>query len=182
MRLSDVVQIVSVIAVATALIFNYRQARETGRQANETARQVQVSTSILKHDAGRQLTDYETEMLISYLTPHPTLLEWFLRTRGLSVGTHDENLRQLFIFIRTDVHAFAFRGHRSGQLDDQAWTAWLNVITLDFATPEFRALWPVVCDQYPSEFSHFVEAVLDRRDTDERNAAVDVPEPRSGLS
>ncbi|WP_328475121.1 hypothetical protein OHA21_17575 [Actinoplanes sp. NBC_00393] len=162
MKLSDVLQIISVLAVAVALMFNYRQARETGRQASEAARQVQVSTSILKRDVDRQLEHYSTEMLASFLTPDPKLLEWFLATRGISAGTHEENVRRLFLFVRTDVHAFAYGSHRSDQLAEESWTAWLKVIQLDFATPEFQALWPAIRDQYTADFAAFVDAVLAR--------------------
>ena len=164
MKLSDVLQVISVLAVAVALMFNYRQARETGRQANEAARQVQVSTSLLERDVDRQLDHHSTELLASFLTPNPRLLEWFLATRGIRTGTHDENLRQLFLFVRTDVHSFAFDSHRSAHLDDDSWTAWRNVIRLDFATPEFRELWPTIRDQYTADFVTFVDAELDRPD------------------
>jgi hypothetical protein len=43
-----------------ALVLNYKQTRETGRQAGEASKQVQFSTAIIRQEAYRQLTRYGT--------------------------------------------------------------------------------------------------------------------------
>ncbi|MBG0562970.1 hypothetical protein [Actinoplanes aureus] len=160
MDLSDALQTFSLAAVAVALLLNYRQARATGMQAAETAKQVQISSSLLKQEVARNLDHYATEFNVPFLVSDERLLAWFLGTRGIPIGSHTENLRSLFLFNRIDVHASTYAGYRSRLLEEDVWNGWRRVVELDVATPEFQVLWPHVRDQYSSQVVELIETVL----------------------
>ncbi|GLW31522.1 hypothetical protein Areg01_44620 [Actinoplanes regularis] len=163
-KLADVLQVISLIAVAVALFLNYRQARETARQAREAARQVELSTAALRQDSYRQLVTHGTSANQTLLAGNPGLLGWFLASRGVPTGTHEENLRHMFVFWRMDSHEEIFRSHAAGQLPGDAWQAWRNVIEADAALPEFGTVWSRVRPQYTRDFADFVDTLLPRRD------------------
>jgi hypothetical protein len=154
-------QIVSVLSVAVALFLNYRQARETARQAREATRQVELTAAALQQDSYRQLVTHGTSLHETLLAGNPELLDWFLATRGVPTGTHQENLRHMFMFWRMDSHEEIFRSHAAGQLPGDAWAAWRKVIEADAATAEFRTVWAEVRPQYTPDFGRFVDTVLD---------------------
>ncbi|MGC9671243.1 hypothetical protein ACNTMW_32450 [Planosporangium sp. 12N6] len=164
MKLADVLQIVSLGAVATALFLNYWQARETGRQASEASKQVQLSSSILQQESYRQLTTYGANFNTVLFGANKDLLDWFLSSRGIPVGSHDENLRHMFMYVRMDVHEAIFTSHQSGHLAENAWGAWKNVIETDVATTEFRTVWRAVESHYIDEFAAFVTALIHEED------------------
>jgi uncharacterized protein YjbI with pentapeptide repeats len=163
-KLSDVLQIVSLIAVVVALLLNYRQARETGRQAQETARQVQISNLALKHDSYRQSITNNTSFKNAIFLQHPPMLEWYLSSRSIPPGTYDDNLKLIYLFRQFDVHESVFMAHHADALPPEAWVAWVEVIKTDVEIPEFDTVWIKVRHSYVVEYVAFVESLRQARD------------------
>lgn len=162
MRLSDLLQVVSLAAVVVALLFNYNQTREAANQAKEASRQVILSTSALKRAAYQELTGYGASFNSVLFDSGPDLLSWFLSSRGVPASSqrHEENLRQMFMFVRMDVHESVFMSHMDQLLADDVWDGWKNVIGADVATPEFRTVWTVVEKFYAARFAAFVNSLI----------------------
>jgi hypothetical protein len=168
-KLADSLQVLGLVAITIALFLNYKQARETGRQANEASKQVDLSTSIVNQEAYRQLTAYGANFNAMLFNASEDLLAWYLSSRNIPVGSHDANLRHLFIFVRMDVHEAVYLSHTSERLDKSAWSAWTKVIEADAATSEFRAVWQAVRHQYMSEFAAFVAILIEKQDATARS-------------
>jgi hypothetical protein len=169
LKLADWLQTISLGAVVVALLLNYRQARETANQATEASRQVAISISAMRQDAYREVTNYGANFNSILFQSGDDLLSWFLSSRGLRTSSHEYNLRLMFVFIRMDVHESLFLSSQSSLLDEEAWTAWKNVVEADVSTTEFRTVWRVVANQYVASFGEFVNSVIQRQD-----AATDV--------
>jgi hypothetical protein len=161
-RLSDLLQVVSLAAVVVALLFNYSQTREAANQAKEASRQVILSTSALKRGAYQELTGYGANFNIVLFNSGPDLLSWFLASRGIpaSPQSHEENLRHMFMFVRMDVHESVFMSRTEQLLEDDVWEGWKNVIEADVATPEFRTVWTVAERFYAVRFAAFVNSLI----------------------
>lgn len=164
MKLSDTLQIISLLAVVIALLLNYRQARETGRQAQETARQVQISNLALRHESYRQTFTNNGSVKDAILLQNPALLEWYLTTRSIPPGSHDDNLRMLYIYRQLDVHESAFMACTADALPSGAWTAWLEVIRTDIAIAEFESVWLCRRSSYVAEFAALIDGLRQDRD------------------
>ena len=164
MKLADWLQVVSLAAVVVALLLNYRQARETARQAKEASKQVAISVSMSKQEAYRQLTNYGANFNAILFQSGDDLLSWFLSSRGIPVGSHEQNLRSMYMFVRMDVHESVYLSHQDSFLDDNAWGAWRRVVEADVSTPEFRAVWQAVAEHYVAAFGVFVDTMIREQD------------------
>ena len=160
MRLSDLLQVVSLAAVVVALLFNYGQTREAANQAKEASRQVIVSTSALKRGAYQELTGYAATFNSVLFNSGPDLLAWFLSSRGIPTSSHEQNLRHMYIFVRMDVHESVFMSRMEQLLEDDVWVGWKKVIEADAATPEFRTVWSVAEKFYAVRFATFVNTLI----------------------
>jgi hypothetical protein len=164
LKFADWLQTISLIAVVVALLLNYRQARETAKQATEASKQVAISVSVMRQDAYREVTNYGANFNSILFQSGDDLLSWFLSSRGVRTGSHEYNLRAMFMFVRMDVHESLFLSNQGTLLDEDAWNAWKNVIEADASTPEFRAVWQVVANHYVASFGDFVNSVIRTQD------------------
>jgi hypothetical protein len=160
LKLADWLQIISLLAVVVALLLNYRQARETAKQATEASKQVTVSTTMMRQDAYRQMTNYGANFNAILFQSGEDLLQWFLASRGIPTGTHEQNLRHMFMFVRMDVHESVYLSHKEDFLEDSAWEAWRQVLLADAATVEFRAVWRAACLHYVGDFRSYVDSIV----------------------
>ena len=130
--------------------------RYVARQTRETARQAAVATTALKQAAYQSMLAGQTEYRALYINT-PSMMEWYLRSRGYDVGSEENNKRTLFALVRLNTHESTFLGHAGGLLDDDIWGGWRNVIRTDFAIPEFRSVWPRAKLFYAPSFVAFVD-------------------------
>jgi hypothetical protein len=164
LKFADWLQTISLGAVVVALLLNYRQARGTAKQAAEASKQVALSMSMMRQDAYRDVTNYGANFNTILFQSGEDLLSWFLSSRGIRAGSHEDNLRFMFMFVRMDVHESVFLSYQGSLLEPDAWNAWKQVVEADVSTPEFRSVWRVVANHYIASFQEFVGSVIREQD------------------
>ena len=177
----DLLQTISLAAVAITLALSAIQNRHVAKQTWETVRQNTLAHSALSRSAHQGLVDQGTHYLGVLLTSEqPELLAWFLTSRGIPPSTSEINRRYLFLYLRMDVHETTYLAHQDGALPEGVWEGWRQVIALDGATAEFGVLWPIVRSAYSAPFVSFVDELVastkDGRSVELVRAAVDVEE------
>jgi hypothetical protein len=175
---SDWVQLASMAAVLVALLLNFRQNREISRQTAAAFQQASVAAGAVKQASLHSLVGFSADFR-AFTEAGPDLLAWFLESRRIPVGTHEKNLRYMFIFTRIDIHEAIFTAYAAGQLDAEVWQGWCSTMDADVAIAEFRTLWPVVHTMYSSTFQEFVDAMIAEQDTSTGLAAAPNERPIS---
>jgi len=175
----DLLQTISLAAVAITLALSAIQNRHLAKQTRETVRHNTLAHSALSRTAHQGLVDQGTNYLGVLLTSdQPELLAWFLQTRGIPSSTSEINRRYLFLYLRMDVHEATYLARLDEALAGDVWAGWLQVIFLDSSTPEFDVLWPIVRSGYSARFVSFVDELVastkDGRSGELVRAAVDV--------
>ena len=112
-----------------------------------------------------------TALRATLLPGNPELLQWHLVTRGYPPGTHQQNLRRLYIMAKLDVHELNFVSYSGGLLAEDIWLGWRNVMTADFADPEFQESWAAAKHLYAPTFVTFVDRYLVPGEWDEPGVA-----------
>jgi hypothetical protein len=163
MGVSDWVQLVSVGAVVVTLLLNVRQNREVIRQTGVATKQALAAAAAAKQASVQNLTNFSADFR-GFIEAGPELLAWFLASRGIAVGTHQQNLLYMFLFSRMDLHEATFQSYFTQQLDADFWNGWSNTISTDVATAEFRVVWSAVQNQFSSAFATFVNAIIAEQD------------------
>lgn len=153
----DWLQLVSLVIVATALMLNVLQIRHLARQTEETSRQASAATTALRQAAYQSILAGQTNIVSLYLHS-PSMIEWHLASRGYPVGSEEENWRSISTLIRLNSHESTYLAYAAGLLDEDIWSGWVNVMTTDFAVPEFVTLWPLAKRFYARSFATFVDA------------------------
>jgi hypothetical protein len=157
---ADLIQAISVVAVAVSVVLLALQNRSVARQTREAAKQTALATASLGNAAHQALVGRASDALTFLITDEPDLLRWFLRSRGIPDASADENKRRMFIFARIDVHEANFVAYLEGLLSEELWTGWRKVIEADAATPEFVTVWKAVHPFYSARFRELIRGVL----------------------
>jgi hypothetical protein len=186
LKTEDWLQLASLVTVMVALVFSYKQTRDLSQQSTETAKQAAASATALQHSAHRQLSLFGADSHEYLFTAQPGVLAWFLASRGIPLGSHEDNLRCSFMFQRLDVHESAFLWKMKDVLSDDVWSGWQAVIVADAATPQFRKVWRAVRLQYALTFIEYIDALVAVHDSPAQRAApitiagrdLGVPAPR----
>ncbi|MFC7535620.1 hypothetical protein [Actinoplanes sp. GCM10030250] len=153
MRTVDVLQFLTFLAVLAALLLSFLQMRHAGRQAR-------AATAALERSMHIALVSRQGEFAGVLLKDDPAMMRWHVESRGFTVRDDEEAKRYLYVLIRLNGHQRKFSAHRDGVLSDEYWAAWVNVIALDLAMPEFQVGWAVARPMYPASFVAFVDAML----------------------
>jgi hypothetical protein len=160
LKTEDWLQLASLATVTVALFFSYKQTRDLSQQSSETAKQAAASASALQHSAHRQLSLFGADSHEYLFATQPGVLSWFLASRGIPLGSHEDNLRSSFMFQRLDVHESAFLWKMNGILSDDIWGGWQAVVVADAATPQFRKVWRAVRQQYARAFTEYIDTLV----------------------
>jgi hypothetical protein len=149
MTLSAFAQIVSSAAIILALVFNGYQVRQVLRQTN-----------FMQYDVFGSLVETFTDQWIAFFLERPSLLAWFLRTRGYETSTFEENQRRLYALAKLNVHEGIFLQRIIRGLRQESWTAWTNVLKADLELDVFREVWPNGRRFYDTGFVRHVDRLL----------------------
>jgi hypothetical protein len=153
MTVADWVQIVTVPAVAAALILNAFQLREVARQTKAVG-------ASLEQDAFHTLLVSRADLAGMFLGNDADVLRWHLGTRGYDVPSRDDAHRALFALLRLNAHQSSYLSYAAGRVGADLWTGWKNGLVADLSVPEYQALWPVARRFYATSFVAFVDSLL----------------------
>jgi hypothetical protein len=159
-RLSDILQAVSLLAVAITLALSVIQNYYSSVQTRQLARQSALAQSALVQASHQALVLGNSGVLANLMTRDQDLMAWFLASRGIPVGAPEANRRYMLMFLRMEVHEATYLAHLDGTLHADVWEGWRTVIELDTRTPEFRTVWQIVGNTYAARFAVFVNGIL----------------------
>lgn len=162
MSLADLLQTVSLGAVAITIGLSAIQNRHAAAQSREAAQQSKLAQSDVKQAAHQNTVGHSASFLASLATSETDLLAWFLQSRGIPPASVKTNLRYMLMYLRMEVHETTYLAHLDGALPGDVWGGWERVIALDAATSEFRAIWPIVSDSYAARFGEYIDSVISR--------------------
>jgi hypothetical protein len=151
LTITDLIQSLSLLLVAGALIASIRQTRAIAHQARQATKALQDATlqSFVRNQNGSRE---------AFFLDHPELLAWHLSTRGYPATDAAENLRRLYVLNKFDIHEYNYLAHSEGQFRDDICSGWKNVMLVDFnQVPEFREMWPAAKRFLAPSFVKFVE-------------------------
>ena len=160
MSASVVLQSVSFLIAAIALMFSLWQARSAAGQSRQAAKQAAAAAYAVKQVSAQTLLHHGTDFAFQGLTGNPQLLAWFLASRGIPADTHDRNQRYLFVWVRLDVHEASYRAAGRNALDREEWEEWLRTIEMDVRLPEFPTVWKSVKNLYSPRFVQLIDVML----------------------
>jgi hypothetical protein len=163
MDLGNLLQSLSLVAVAISLVLSARQIRLAGKQTREAAEQSELARSAMLQRGHHSLVSQGTGSLEGLLFGQPELLAWFLASRGIPPGTDELNQRYLLIYLRMDQHEVNYLDYLNDGLPEEVWRGWQRVISHDVRTAEFQTVWSVVKDQYSERFVTMVDGTIPRQ-------------------
>lgn len=155
MPVAELVQIGSLLVVATALVFNAIQVRLL-------ARQNQTLTGTAEKSAYDALAATQAQSRVTFFIDDPALLEWYLTTRGVPSCGEERNKRVLYAMYKFDLHEYNYVNHRRGHLEADVWTSWQGVVERDLAVEEFRYVWRHARTWYVRQFVQYIDDLFDR--------------------
>lgn len=154
MSLSDLVQVLSLIFLAGALLVSAWQGRQMLRQSTEMAGELfnDVSTSLMQAH-----TDQRTTFFLS----DPELLAWHLASRGYQSTTAFENKQRLYALVKFDTLESIHLRYARGTVDEAIWKGWLRVLNVDLCVPVFAEVWRNARQFYEESFARVVDSILE---------------------
>ncbi|MEV6305290.1 hypothetical protein AB0M02_38160 [Actinoplanes sp. NPDC051861] len=153
MRLADILQILTFLAVLAALVLSYLQVRHVSRQSR-------IAATALERGAYHALVSNQREVTAVLLRDDPEMLCWHVEGRGFRVRDEAEAKRALYVLMRLNTHEGMFLSWRSGVAGDERWAAWRNVIAGDLAMPGFKGYWAECRLLYTASFARFIDEMI----------------------
>ena len=150
MSVSDGIQAAATGLVALALLLNVLQLREVARQSR-------ALDNSMRNASYNALPGSKDDPRVTFFLDDPELLAWHLESRGFEVSTPHENKRRLYVLAKLNVHEANFVNHNARTLSDEHWQAWAQVISDDFAIPEFQEVWRKAKDLYSAPFVTYID-------------------------
>jgi hypothetical protein len=154
--LSDLIQVLSLLFLAGALLLSARQGRQMIRQSAAMAGELfnDVSTSLMQAH-----TDQRTTIFLD----DPELLAWHLASRGYRSTTSLENKQRLYALVKFDTLESIHLRHVRGTVDDAIWSGWLQVLRVDLRVPVFAEVWENGQQFYEQSFARMVDSLLEEQ-------------------
>jgi hypothetical protein len=152
--MSDWVQAASLLLVSLTLLLTLLQLREVTKQSAALAITLQQG-SHTAFQAG--VVGY----LGAWTKDDEDLLAWHLRSRGYSVSDDPAlNKPTVYLLYKLEIHELNVLNHGKGVLAPELWDAWLTVMRVDVALPEFQQVWPVAKQYYAKPLADLVDRLL----------------------
>jgi len=152
-KIADVVQTVSFLIAVIALLLSLWQNKESARQTASALASLRQTTreEVVRHGA-----DFTYEALAD----DPEQLAWFLASRGFPPNREVENRKNLFLWVRLDMHEANYHAFLTGAITEDVWLAWLPTMKLDLAIPEIPRVWNAVRGVFSATFVALVDTSM----------------------
>jgi hypothetical protein len=168
-KITDLVQVMSLGAVLCALLVSALQTRILARQNRALSKS-------LSQGAYGSVARTGIEMREIFFLDDPEMLKWHLRARGLPcTDSQLKNKMYLYVLVKLDAHEGHFLDHKNGLLSDQIWLAWRRVIESDMSVDEFRRAWPAARHFYEETFVDYIDGLLNGQAQLEQRNALNAP-------
>ncbi len=153
MSLSDIIQVVTVVAVIVALGLTSWQARQMMRQT------ALMFTEVFDH-AGESLLQTPTQQRMTFFLTDPELQQWHLFSPAYrSTGPLEDN-QLLYAPVNLEAHEPAYLRHLKETIDDAMWRGWCQVLETDLKVPIFADVWVNGRQFYDASFAAIIDEIL----------------------
>jgi len=161
MRASDIVSVVSLLVISSALFLNFLQVRELTKQTQEIAKQALISSFSARQGSYQGMMNHVLDFTYNAMVRDPDLLSWFLDSRGFPNVSESERCKYLFLWMVRQTEA----RRAEGIIAEPVWLYWRRAVQYDVETPEFETVWQTVGDTFTSGF---VDCINELRATSPR--------------
>lgn len=152
MSVSDVVQVISLLAVSCALLLSFRQNREIAKQTQEATKQAATASSSVRRESYQGMMGHVLDFTYNAMVRDPDLLSWFLASRGFPGVDESERCKYLFLWMRLGMHQSHYFEWAEGLISEEVWLYWRRAVQFDVESPEFEAVWKTVGDTFTGGF------------------------------
>ena len=160
MRLIDLLQLISLVAVVITLLATLAQTRQVARQTGELSRQTKSLQGSLEQSIYQSVNSAHDEYRTVLMKDDRRMLSWYLSTRGYVVSGHQDNKRTLYVIIKLETHEGLYLSYTDGILRQSVWDAWQEVLRADLKIAHFRSTWPTAKRFYAKPFVDFVDDLM----------------------
>ena len=168
MRLIDLLQLISLIAVVVTLLVTLAQTRQVARQTRELSYQTKSLQGSLEQSIYQSVNSAHDEYRTMLMKDDRRMLSWYLSTRGYATSGHQANKRTLYVIIKLETHEGLYLSYADGILRQSVWEAWEEVLKADLKIPHFRSTWPAAKRFYAKPFADFVDELMLKDPTSRR--------------